>query len=70
MERFDSVILITPNIGIFKNNNVFLKPLDGQELEFLEKDIIYDYKKINHSYEECMKDLKDKMQKIKKILEE
>lgn len=70
MEKFESIILITPNIGKQYNNNTFLQPLNGDEIKYLENEIIYEYRSINKSYKECMDDLKDKLGKIKKILEE
>ena len=69
MERFDSVIFITPNIGEYDKNNLFIKTLNSDEIKFLE-DPVFEYRKKHDSYQSCMKDIKDKMTKIKKILEE
>ena len=69
MEKFDSVILISTNIGEYYGSNVFLRNLNTDEIEFLKKDIIIEYRNKHNSYVECMKDLKDKLQKIKSILE-
>ncbi len=69
MEKFDSVILINPNIGEYYGNNVFLRILTKDEIKFLQEEIIIEYRKKHNSYVECMKDLKDKLQKIKSILE-
>lgn len=69
MEKFDSVILINPNIGEYYGTNVFLRNLNVDEIEFLSKEIIIEYRKKHSSYVECMKDLQDKLKKIKQILE-
>ena len=69
MEKFDSIILITPNIGEYSNNDLFLRPINFEEIEFFENPL-FEYKNKHDSYSECIKDLKDKMTKIKKILEE
>lgn len=69
MERFDSVILITPSIGQYYGNNKFLKNLNHEELNFIQN-ATFHYSKKHNSYSDCIKDIKDKMMKIKKILEE
>lgn len=70
MERFDSVIFITPHIGEYHNNNVYMKTLDKTELDYMGENLIFEYVSKHTSYTECMRDLKEKMEKIKKILEE
>jgi hypothetical protein len=70
MEKFDSIIFITPNIGEYHQMNVFCRNLNAEEIKFLEDDLKVEYRMKHNSYTDCMKDLKEKMNKIKKILEE
>lgn len=71
MEKFDSIIFITPNIGEYSNGNTFIRNLNGDELSFLSNEnILFEYRKSGNSYTDCVKDLKEKMEKIKRILEE
>lgn len=70
MEKYDSVIFITPNIGEYYDKNMFLRNLNQEEINFMLEDIIIEYRKKHLSYNECLDDIKDKMKKIKKILEE
>lgn len=70
MEKFDSIILVIPHVGEYHGTNVFLRNLTDEEIEFLEKDLIIEYRHKNNSYIDCMKDLKDKIKKIKAILQE
>lgn len=70
MERFDSIILVIPHVGEYHGSNVFLRNLTSEEIDFLEKDLMIEYRHKNNSYVDCMKDLKDKIKKIKAILQE
>jgi len=70
MDRFDSIIFITPNVGEQYQANIFYRNLNNDEVAFLDDDLILEYKKKHNSYAECLKDIKDKMHKIKQILEE
>lgn len=70
MEKYDSVIFITPNIGEYYDKNIFLRNLNQEEINFILEDIIIEYRQKHLSYNECLDDIKDKMKKIKKILEE
>lgn len=70
MEKHDSIILITPNIGEYHRNNVFLRNLNADEVKFLAEDLKVEYRSKHTSYIECIKDLKQKMSRIKQILEE
>lgn len=70
MEKFDSVILISPYIGEYHGSDVFLRNLNNDEIDFLKKELIIEYRKKNDSYTDCIKDLHDKIRKIKLILEE
>lgn len=69
-KRYDVAIHISPSIGEYNNNNVFLRPLNRDEFKVLEDCISVNYNKKNISYQECIFDLKDKLKKIKTILEE
>jgi hypothetical protein len=70
MERFDAVILISPYMGNSHENNIFLRSLSSEELNFVQdSDSVIEYRKSYGSYAESIKDLKDKMQKIKLILQ-
>lgn len=70
MEKFDSIILTSVNIGEYFQNNVFNRPLNKDELRFIGDNYIVEYRKKNLEYDECIKDLKEKITKIKNILEE
>lgn len=70
MEKFDSVIIISPYIGEYHGSNVFLRTLNSDELAFLQDSIVIEYRNKKDSYAECMKDLQSKLGKIKLILEE
>lgn len=70
MEKCDSIIFITPNVGEYHKNNVFCRNLNAEEIKFLDNDLIVEYRKKHNSYIECIKDLKNKIKKIKEILEE
>ena len=70
MERCDSVILITPTIGEYNQNNIFLRNINADEIKFLGEDLVVEYRKKHDSYSECIKDLKEKMKRIKSILED
>jgi hypothetical protein len=70
MDRYDSVIFISPSIGEYHDGNVFFRSLNAEEIRFIGKDIKVDYLKKNNSYADCMKDLKEKMEKIQAILQE
>jgi hypothetical protein len=70
MDKHDAVIFITPNIGEHHNRNIFLRNLNQEEINFMLEDIIIEYRKEHNSYSECLSDIKNKMKKIKKILEE
>lgn len=70
MERYDVMIHVFPNIGEYSNNSVYPRPLNREEFNALSDFVCVNYHKKNVSYEECLKDIKDKMKKIKKILEE
>jgi hypothetical protein len=70
MEKFDSVIMITPYIGEYHLNNVFLRSLNADEINFLNQDMILEIREKGKTYSECMKNLQDKMKKIKSILQE
>lgn len=70
MERYEAVILISPYIGDSYDNNIFLRALSPEELSFVqESNYVIEYRKSYESYAESIKDLKDKIQKIKLILE-
>lgn len=70
MEHFEAVILISPYIGDSYDNNIFLRGLSSEELSFVqESNFVIEYRKSHGSYAESIKDLKDKIQKIKLILE-
>lgn len=70
MDNHDSIIFITPTIGEYYQDKVFFRNLTDEEINFLGKDTIVEYRKKNKSYADCIKDLKEKMLKIQKILEE
>lgn len=70
MEKFDSIILVVPHVGEYHGNNVFLRNLTSEEIDFLGKDLMIEYRNKNNSYVDCMKDLKEKIGKIKVILQE
>jgi hypothetical protein len=70
MEKFDSIIFITPNIGEYHQRNVFCRNINMEEINFLGDDLIVEYRSKHNSYSDCIKDLKEKMQKIKSILED
>lgn len=70
MEKCDSVILISPTVGEYNQNNIFLRNMNADEIKFLGDDLIVEYRKKHQSYSECIKDLKEKMKRIKQILEE
>jgi len=70
MDQNDAIIFITPNIGEHHNGNIFLRNLNQEEINFMLEDIIIEYRKKHNSYSECLSDIKNKMKKIKKILEE
>jgi hypothetical protein len=70
MDRFDSIIFIAPNIGEQFQANIFARNLNQDELKFLDDDLIIEYRKKHSSYTECLMDIKEKMKKIKQILEE
>ena len=70
MEKCDSVILITPTIGEYNQNNIFLRNMNSDEIKFLGDDLVVEYRKKHSSYSECIRDLKEKMKRIKQILEE
>lgn len=70
MEKCDSVILITPTIGEYNQNNIFLRNMNSDEIKFLGDDLVVEYRQKHTSYNECIKDLKEKMKRIKQILEE
>ena len=70
MDQHDAIIFITPNIGEHHNRNIFLRNLNQEEINFMLEDIIIEYRKEHNSYSECLSDIKNKMKKIKKILEE
>lgn len=68
MDKHDSIIFITPTIGEYNNSNVFCRTLTAEEIKFLGKELVVEYRKKHNSYTDCMKDLKEKMIKIQKIL--
>lgn len=71
MERFDSIIYITPSIGEYHGGNLFARAFNSDEYKFLSTDdIVFEYRMKHDSYTECMSDLKQKLKKIKKVLEE
>jgi len=70
MDDCYSVIMIIPNIGEYHNNNVFLRNISKEEIEFFGNNFQLEYRNKHNSYIECIQDLKDKLGKIKKILEE
>lgn len=70
MEKFDAVIIICPNLGEHFKDDVFLRAMRNDEIVFLEDTAIIEYRKTHDSYIGCVKDLKDKMLKIKSILKE
>lgn len=70
MEKFDSVIIISPNVGEHYKDNVFLRSMHSDEIAFLDNTAIIEYRKIHDSYIDCIQDLKDKILKIKAILKE
>jgi hypothetical protein len=70
MDRHDAVIFIVPNIGEPHNKKIFNRNLNNSELKFLGDSLSVGYHKKHNSYEDCIKDIKSKLQKIKKILEE
>lgn len=70
MEKHDSVIIITPYIGEYHGGNIFLRNINGDEISFLKDSLKIEYRKKNRSYIECMKDIQEKLKKIKSILEE
>jgi len=70
MDRHDSVIFITPTIGEYYNNNVYFRNLTAEEIDFLGKELVVEYRHKNNSYTDCIKHLKEKMKKIQAILQE
>jgi hypothetical protein len=70
MKAYDAIIFITPNVGEYHNRNIFLRNLNQEEINFMLEDIMIEYRKKHDSYTECLKDIKDKIKKIKQILEE
>ena len=70
MEKFDAVIMIAPYIGEYYDNNVFLRNLTSDEINFLKNEIKVEYRSKNTSYSQAIKDLQYKLKKIKLILEE
>jgi hypothetical protein len=70
MEKFDSIIFITPNIGEYHQRNVFCRNINAEEINFLGDDLMVEYRMKCNSYGDCIKDLKEKMKKIKSILED
>lgn len=70
MEKFDAIIMISPYIGEYHQNNVFLRSLNSDEIKFLNDSIVLEVRDKNKSYTDCMKSLQEKMKKIKSILEE
>jgi hypothetical protein len=70
MEKFDSVIIISPNLGEHYKTDVFLRSMTDDEIVFADNTSIIEYRKTHDSYIECMKDLKDKLSRIKTILKE
>lgn len=70
MDKNDAIIFITPNVGEYYQNNIFFRNLNSDEINFLGKALTIEYRKKHNSYTDCISDLKEKMTKIKKILEE
>jgi len=70
MDRHDAIIFITPNVGEYYQNNIFFRNLNSDEISFLGKELTVEYRKKHSSYTDCISDLKEKMIKIQKILEE
>lgn len=68
MEEHDAVIMISPYVGKYYNGQSFLTSLEVDEISFMIKEYTIGYKKTHPSYLECLKDLKDKLGKIKQIL--
>jgi len=67
MDNCYSVIMIIPNVGEYHNNNIFLRNISEEEMEFFGNDFQLEYRKKHDSYINCVQDLKDKLSKIKKI---
>ena len=61
MEKFDSIIFITPNIGEYHQRNVFCRNINAEEINFLGDDLMVEYRMKCNSYGDCIKDLKEKM---------
>jgi len=70
MEDFEGVIFITPNVGEIHNGNRFLRNLNEDEIKLINNMCVFEYSKKFTSYSECIKDLIEKLKKIKSILEE
>lgn len=68
MEDCDAVILISPYIGDYHNGQSFLSSLEPEEIKFMEREYVVEYRKRHPSYIECLKDMKYKLGKIKQIL--
>jgi hypothetical protein len=70
MEKCESVIIISPNIGEYDKGNVFLRTLNRDEIQFLKDNAVVEYRNKNLSYTDCIMDIEEKMKKIKSILED
>jgi len=55
MDKHDSIIFITPTIGEYYNNNVYLRNLTAEEIDFLGKELVVEYRHKNNSYTDCIK---------------
>jgi hypothetical protein len=70
MDKHDAIIFITPTVGEYHKNNVFFRNLSAEEIDFLGKELVVEYRHKSDSYTDCIKHLKEKMEKIQAILQE